>query len=117
MRPCRKPGFEEAGPTYRDITAVVRLASSGRNLSHRDHPTAAGSASLCCVRLIAAQQHPRNPCVLIGECHSSLILATSFNEPSEPLAASIRLEPDPPERGPGSVHEKLPQIDISSFAD
>jgi hypothetical protein len=29
--PGRKPGFEEAGPTCCGITAVMRLASSGRN--------------------------------------------------------------------------------------
>lgn len=69
------------------------------------------------VHLLCREQHPGNPCVFIGESHGRLILAPSFEKSSQPLTTAIRLEPDPPQRGPGSVDEELPQIDIPAFAD
>jgi hypothetical protein len=46
-----------------------------------------------------------------------LLLPPSGEEASEPLPPAIRLEPAPPQRGPGSLDEELPPIDSSAVAD
>jgi len=55
--------------------------------------------------------------MLIGERHGCLVLAASFDESSHPLAASIRLEPNPAKRSPSTMDKELPHIAIPSFAD
>src|SRR5262249_48849422 len=104
---------EEAGLTAYVITVDTPLASYGRYYN-RLSLTSLGYR-LGGVHLIGGQQHPDNPCVFIGQCHSCLVLATSFDQPSEPRAATIRLQPDPAQRGAGAVHEEFPQIHVPPF--
>ena len=96
--------------------AGIRLASSGRNLSRRNDSTSE-YLILYSIRLLAAEEHPHNAGGLGGERHGGLVLPAAFDAASYPLAAAIRLEPYPPEGGPGAVDEERPQRAIATLPD
>src|SRR5262249_17190400 len=60
---------------------------------------------------------PGNPRIFIREGHGRLVLATSFDQLSEPRAAAIRLEPEPTQRRARAMDEEGPEVDVPAFTD
>src|SRR5262249_8331291 len=67
--------------------------------------------------LVARQQRPDNPRILVRYRHRCPVFAPALDQLSHPLAASVRFTPRPADRGPRPMHQELAQITVAAFAD
>ena len=67
--------------------------------------------------LVARQQRPDNPGILVRHRHGRAVFAAALKQLPHPLAASVRLAPHPADRRPCAMHQELAQIAIAALAD
>jgi hypothetical protein len=67
--------------------------------------------------LVARQQRPDHPRMLVRHRHGRTVVAAALKELPHPLASSIRLTPNPADRRPRAMHQELAEIGITALAD
>src|SRR5215510_5744440 len=83
-------------------------------------PCPRSASSLALHRLIVLgtrQQRPDHPGIVVGHRDRRAVFATALEQVPHPLAASVRLAPNPAQRYPCSVDEAFAHIAVAPLAD
>src|SRR5215217_149585 len=67
--------------------------------------------------LLGTHQHPRDPCMLVGQGHSGLVPPTTVHQRLAPLAPAVALLAHPAQTAPGPMHQQCAERALAMLAD